>query len=71
VGSSGDQRAKVAVAAPRVSVSSLWADEKLYWPLDFEPYTPAHHCERGKEDSCFRTKREAEKGGLEGPGRKP
>jgi SRSO17 transposase len=33
-----------------VSVSSLWAEEKLYWPVNFEPYTPSHHFERGKED---------------------
>ncbi len=26
-----------------VSVTSLWADERVYWPVDFEPYTPAHH----------------------------
>jgi hypothetical protein len=39
-----------------VSVSSLWADEKIYWPVNFEPYTPAHHFERGKEDPKFRTK---------------
>ena len=39
-----------------VSVSSLWADEKIYWPVNFEPYTPAHHFERGKEDPAFRTK---------------
>ncbi len=39
-----------------VSVSSLWADEKVYWPHDFEPYTPAHHFEGGKEDPEFRTK---------------
>lgn len=26
-----------------VSVSSLWADERLYYPLQVEPYTPAHH----------------------------
>src|SRR6266566_9445115 len=24
-----------------VSVSSLWADEGIYYPVDFEPYTPA------------------------------
>jgi hypothetical protein len=23
-----------------VSVSSLLADEKIYWPINFEPYTP-------------------------------
>ena len=39
-----------------VSVTSLWADEKIYWPVDFEPYTPAHHFGGGKEDPEFRTK---------------
>jgi len=39
-----------------VSVSSLWADEKVYYPLDFEPYTPSHHFEGGKNDPQFRTK---------------
>jgi len=39
-----------------VSVTSLWADEKLYWPIAFEPYTPAHHFEGGKADPAFRTK---------------
>jgi hypothetical protein len=39
-----------------VSVSSLLADEKIYWPANFEPYTPAHHFEGGKEDPRFRTK---------------
>jgi DDE superfamily endonuclease len=39
-----------------VSVSSLWADEKIYWPVNFEPYTPAHHFERGNQDPKFRTK---------------
>jgi hypothetical protein len=39
-----------------VSVSSLWADEEIYWPVNFEPYTPAHHFEGGKEDPKFRTK---------------
>jgi hypothetical protein len=39
-----------------VSVTSLWADESAYWPIAFEPYTPAHHYERGKQDPTFRTK---------------
>jgi hypothetical protein len=42
-----------------VSVTSLWADERIYYPLDFEPYTPAHHFEGGKcdpHDPHFRTK---------------
>jgi DDE superfamily endonuclease len=39
-----------------VSVSSLWANEKIYWPVNFEPYTPSHHFEGGKADPKFRTK---------------
>src|SRR5215213_7110875 len=39
-----------------VSVSSLLADEGVYYPVDFEPYTPSHHFEGGKNDSKFRTK---------------
>ena len=39
-----------------VSVTSLWADEGVYWPMDFEPYTPSHHFEGGKNDPRFRTK---------------
>ena len=39
-----------------VSVTSLWADEGVYWPIDFEPYTPSHHFEGGKNDPGFRTK---------------
>ena len=38
-----------------ISVSSLWADEKIHWPVNFEPYTPAHHFEGGKEDPKFHT----------------
>jgi SRSO17 transposase len=41
-----------------VSVTSLWADEGVYWPMDFEPYTPSHHFEGGKNDPGFRTKLE-------------
>ena len=33
-----------------VSVTSLWAEEGVYWPMDFEPYTPSHHFEGGKND---------------------
>jgi SRSO17 transposase len=39
-----------------VSVTSLWADERVYYPVDVEPYTPAHHFEKGKQDPQFRTK---------------
>ena len=39
-----------------VSVTSLWADARVYYPLDFEPYTPKHHFAKGKADPAFRTK---------------
>src|SRR5437016_6219269 len=39
-----------------VSVSSLWADEQIYYPLEVEPYTPAHWFAHGKADGAFRTK---------------
>lgn len=39
-----------------VSVTSLWADERVYYPAEVEPYTPAHHFARGKTDPAFRTK---------------
>ena len=38
-----------------VSVSSLWVDERVYYPLEIEPYTPAHHFE-GKNDPGFGAK---------------
>ena len=41
-----------------VSVTSLWADEGLYYPLHYAPYTPAHHFAQGKADPQFRTKRQ-------------
>lgn len=41
-----------------VSVSSLWAEEGVYYPLAVEPYTPAHHFEGGRSDDAFRTKLE-------------
>ena len=39
-----------------VSVTSLWADARVYYPLDYEPYTPKHHFALGKADPAFRTK---------------
>lgn len=39
-----------------VSVTSLWADARVYYPLDYEPYTPKHHFAKGKADPAFRTK---------------
>jgi hypothetical protein len=39
-----------------VSVTSLWADEQLYYPLAVEPYTPKHWFAHGTADPAFRTK---------------
>jgi SRSO17 transposase len=39
-----------------VSVSSLWADEQVYYPLSIEPYTPESYFAKGKNDPNFRTK---------------
>ena len=39
-----------------VSLSSVYADERLCYPLEVELYTPAHHFEAGKADPEFRTK---------------
>ena len=38
-----------------VSVSSLLADEGVYYPLEVEPYTPAHHFEGDKNAPKLRT----------------
>lgn len=39
-----------------VAVTSLWADERVYYPLHVEPYTPASRLPKGKQDPTFRTK---------------
>jgi len=39
-----------------VTVTTLWSDERLYYPVDAVPYTPARHFARGKNDPAFRTK---------------
>ncbi len=39
-----------------VSVSSLWADERVYCPVDIRPYTPALHFAAGRSDPAFQTK---------------
>jgi SRSO17 transposase len=39
-----------------VAVTSLWADERVYWPIDVVPYTPASRLAKGKRDPAFRTK---------------
>jgi DDE superfamily endonuclease len=39
-----------------VVVTSLWADEQVYWPVDVAPYAPACRLPGGKRDPAFRTK---------------
>lgn len=39
-----------------VSVTSLWADEQVYWPVEVLPSTPAHHFRDGNADPAFQTK---------------
>ncbi|MBO0781128.1 MAG: transposase [Ktedonobacteraceae bacterium] len=39
-----------------VSVTSLWADSQVYYPLEVEPYTPEPHVAKGRNDPAFRTK---------------
>jgi SRSO17 transposase len=39
-----------------VAVTSLWADERCYWPVHAVPYTPASRLPAGERDPRFRTK---------------
>src|SRR5580704_5497886 len=39
-----------------VTVTTLWADERLYYPVHAVPYSPARYFEKGKNDPGFRTK---------------
>src|SRR5205823_6188303 len=39
-----------------VTVTTVWADERLYYPVHAVPYTPAKHFAKGKGDPGFRTK---------------
>jgi SRSO17 transposase len=39
-----------------VAVTSLWADERCYWPVHAVPYTPASRLPGGDRDPGFRTK---------------
>jgi SRSO17 transposase len=39
-----------------VAVTTLWADERVYYPLHLQPYTPARRLPRGQTDPAFRTK---------------
>jgi len=37
------------------SVGAVWADERIYYPVIVEPYTPTPSSVRGKADPAFRT----------------
>src|SRR5215208_602195 len=39
-----------------VTVSSLWADARVYWPVAVEPFTPKQHFPGGSGDPAYRTK---------------
>ncbi len=39
-----------------VTVTTVWADERMYYPVHAVPYTPARHFAKGKNDPAFRTK---------------
>jgi DDE superfamily endonuclease len=39
-----------------VTVTTVWADERIYYPVHALPYTPARHFAKGKNDPEFRTK---------------
>jgi hypothetical protein len=39
-----------------VTVTALWAGERVYYPVHAVPYTPARHFAKGKNDPGFRTK---------------
>jgi SRSO17 transposase len=41
-----------------VAVSTLWADERVYYPLHVAPYTPAGRLPAGSHDAGFATKPE-------------
>jgi SRSO17 transposase len=39
-----------------VTVTTVWADERVYYPLHAEPYTPAARLPKKRADPDFRTK---------------
>jgi hypothetical protein len=39
-----------------VAMTSLWADERCYWPVQAVPYTPAARLPGGERDPWFKTK---------------
>ena len=53
-----------------VTVTTLWADERVYYPVHAVPYTPARHFAKGKNDPAFRTKLTIGADLRSGPGRR-
>jgi SRSO17 transposase len=45
-----------AVDSGIVTVSTAWADDRMYYPLHAVPYTPASRLSGGRTDPAFRTK---------------
>jgi SRSO17 transposase len=39
-----------------VTVTTVWAGERIYYPVHAVPYTPAKHFAKGKNDLGFRTR---------------
>jgi hypothetical protein len=39
-----------------VAVTTAWADERVYYPLHYAPYTPASRLPKGTADPAFQTK---------------
>ena len=39
-----------------VTVGALWADDRVYYPLAVEPFTPKQHFALGERDPSYRTK---------------
>ena len=39
-----------------VTVTTLWADERVFYPVHAVPYSPCEALRRGKIDPAFRTK---------------
>ena len=39
-----------------VTVTTVWADERVYYPVHAVPYTPARHFPEGKNDPAFKTR---------------
>ena len=51
-----------------VTVTTVWADERLYYPVHAVPYTPAKHFAKGKSDPGFRTSWRSARPGGQGQG---